>query len=127
MATGPSVYLCNAWLDAIGNATSFSVSTLYVKLHTGDPGADGTSNAATETTRKSISFGAASSGVITNDTAISWTSIGGSQDASHFSVWDASSGGNFLGSGVITANSYTAGDTYTFAIGAFALSLTPAS
>jgi hypothetical protein len=40
MATGISAYLANAWLDALGNATSFSVTTAYVKLHVGDPGAE---------------------------------------------------------------------------------------
>ena len=39
MATGISNYLANKWLDALGNATAFSVTTAYVKLHTGDPGA----------------------------------------------------------------------------------------
>src|ERR1700741_3060274 len=117
MAVGLASATATSILDALGNNTSYAVAQLYIKLHTGDPGAAGTSNAATETTRKSVSFGAASSGSIANDAAITWTSIAGSQDASHFSLWDNVSAGNFIGSGTIPANAYTAGDTYNIAIG----------
>lgn len=127
MATGVSSYLANAWLDAVGNATAYSVSTVYVKLHIGDPGANGTSNAATETTRKAASFAAASSGSMASDAAITWTNIAGSQDATHFTAWDSLTTGNFLFSGTITANAYTAGDTFTISSGALTVSLTLAS
>ena len=75
MATGLSAYLCNSFLDALGNNTSYAVTQVYIKLHVGDPGAAGTSNAATETTRKAVSFGAASTGAIASDADISWTNI----------------------------------------------------
>jgi hypothetical protein len=127
MATGISSYLANAWLDAVGNATSFSVTTPYVKLHVGDPGANGTANPATETTRKSVSFAAASAGSMASDAAITWTNIAGSQDATHFTAWDSATTGNFLFSGTITANAYSAGDTYTISSGALTTSLTIAS
>lgn len=127
MATGISAYLANAWLDALGNATSFSVTTAYVKLHVGDPGANGTGNAATETTRKAVSFAAASAGALTSDADVTWTNIAGSQDATHFTAWDNATTGNFLFSGTITGNAYTAGDTYTISSGALTVSLTVAS
>ena len=127
MATGLSTYLANAFLDSVGNATSFSVTTAYVKLHVADPGANGTANPATETTRKSVSFSAASSGSLTSDAAITWTNIAGSQDATYFTAWDASTAGNFLFSGTITGNPYTAGDTYTIPSGSLTVSLTVAS
>lgn len=128
MAEGISSYLANAILDAIGNATNYTApATLYIKLHTAAPGAAGTSNAATETTRKAVSCSAAASGAITSDADIVWTSIAGSQDATHFSLWDHVSAGNFLGSGTITANAYTAGDTFTIPTGDFDLSFTIAS
>lgn len=127
MAHGLSAYLCNAWLDALGNNTSYAVTQVYIKLHTGDPGANGTANAATETTRKSVSFGVASAGAITSDADITWTNIAGSQDASHFTAWDSLTTGNFLFSGNITANPYTAGDTYTISSGNLSASLTVAS
>jgi hypothetical protein len=119
--------LANAWLDALGNATSFSVTTPYVKLHVGDPGANGTSNPATETTRKSVSFGASSAGALASDADVVWTNIAGSQDATHFTAWDNETAGNFLFSGTITGNAYTAGDTYTISSGGLTVSLTVAS
>ena len=127
MATGISAYFANAWLDALGNATSFSVTTAYVKLHVGDPGSAGTSNAATETTRKSVSFAAASNGALASDADVSWTNIAGSQDATHFTAWDNETAGNFLFSGTITGNAYTAGDTYTISSAGLTVSLTVAS
>ena len=127
MATGISSYLADELLDAVGNASSFSVGTVYIKLHIGDPGANGTSNAATETTRKSVSFGAASAGTLTSDADITWTNISGSQDATFFTAWDNASAGNFLFSGSITGNAYTAGDTYVIPSGSLTVSLTIAS
>jgi hypothetical protein len=127
MAAGLSSYLANAFLDALGNNTSFAVSTVYVKLHVGDPGVNGTSNAATETTRKSVSFSAATSGSLASDADITWTNIAGSQDATFFSAWDNASAGNFLFSGSISGNAYTAGDTYVIPSGSLTVSLTLAS
>ena len=127
MATGLSTYLCNSFLDALGNNTSYAVAQVYIKLHVGDPGSAATANAATETTRKSVSFAAASAGAIASDADISWTNIAGSQDATHFSAWDNISAGNFLFSGTITGNAYTAGDTYTISSGNLSASLTVAS
>jgi hypothetical protein len=127
MATGLSAYLANAFLDSVGNATAFSVSTAYVKLHVADPGANGTANPATETTRKSVSFGASSGGALASDAAISWTNIAGSEDATYFTAWDASTAGNFLFSGTISGNTYTAGDTYTIPSASLTVALTLAS
>ena len=128
MALGLSSTVANALLDALGNAANYTAPTaVWIKLHTADPGAAGTSNAATETTRKQASFAAASGGSMASDASISWTSIAGSQDATHFSAWDASTNGNFLFSGTITANAYTAGDTYTVASGALTVTLNTAA
>ena len=127
MAVGLSSYLCNSFLNALGNNTSYAVTQVYIKLHVGDPGSAATANAATETTRKSVSFAAASAGAIASDADISWTNISGSQDATHFSSWDSLTAGNFLFSGTITGNAYTAGDTYTISSGNLSASLTVAS
>lgn len=129
MATGMSEFTVDSILNAIFNATSFVVSAnVWMQLHTAEPGAVGTTAVATETNRKQVSMGAPAApaaGVITisNDAQVQWTNIAGSQDASHYSLWDASTAGNFLGSGVINANAYTAGDTLTFAIGDIDISL----
>ena len=127
MATGLSAYTANKFLDALGNATAFSVTDVYIKLHVGDPGANGTSNPATETTRKVVTFTAASNGTIASDSAATWTNIAGSEDATHFTSWDNLTAGNFLFSGTVTSNPYTAGDTVTIASAALTASLTVAS
>lgn len=127
MATGISSYLADELLDAVGNNSSFAVGAVYIKLHIGDPGANGTANPATETTRQTASFGASSSGTLTSDADITWTNIAGSQDATFFTAWDSATTGNFLFSGSITGNAYTAGDTYVIPSGSLTVSLTIAS
>lgn len=127
MATGLSNYLANKFLDAVGNATAYSAANVYVKLHIGDPGASATANPATETTRQSVSFSAASTGGLTSDADTSWSNIAGSQDATFFSAWDDPSAGNFLFSGTVAGNAYTAGDTFTIPSGSLTVSLTLAS
>jgi hypothetical protein len=124
MAVGPSEFVVDGWLNYVFNNTAPTAvgGDVWMQLHTADPGAAGTTSVATETTRKQISMGvpAAPSGgniTISNDAQVQWTGIAGSQDASHYSLWTASTSGTFLGSGVITANAYTAGDTLTFAVG----------
>jgi len=127
MATGLSAYLANSFLNALGNATAYSVTLPYIKLHVGDPGANGTNNPAVETTRKSVSFGVASAGAIASDADITWTNIVGSEDATFFTAWDDLTAGNFLFSGTITGNAYSAGDTYTIVSGSLSASLVVAS
>ena len=127
MATGLSAYLANSFLNALGNATAYSVTLPYIKLHVGDPGANGTNNPAVETTRKSVSFAVASAGAIASDADITWTNIAGSEDATFFTAWDDLTAGNFLFSGTITGNPYSAGDTYTIVSGSLSASLVVAS
>lgn len=129
MATGWAPGEANKALDALCGNTDYTKTAAdpWIKLHIGDPGAAGTTNAATETTRKQASFGAASGGAIANDVAVQWTAIAGSQDPTHFSAWSASTAGTFLFSGTITANGYTAGDTYTIGIGGLTASLAVAA
>ena len=127
MAESISSAAATSVLDAICNATSYSVATPYIQLHTAAPGSAGTSNIATESTRKSVSFTAAASGAVSNDVAISWTSVAGTEDFTHWSLWTASSGGTFVWSGTMTANPVTAGDTFTIAVGDLDLALTIAS
>lgn len=105
-------YAENKLLDTLGN-TSFAVTTCWVKLHTADPGEDGTSNAATETTRKQVSWNSASGGSKASSAALTWTSVAASETYSHWSMWDASTSGNCLWVGSLSSNaSVTAGDTF---------------
>lgn len=127
MAVGLASGVAAAWLDAMCNAADYTAPTgFYVKLHTGDPGAAGASNAATETTRQSASMAAASGGTITNDAAVTWTNVSTSETYSHVSFWSAAAAGTFLGSDdLAVARAVTAGDTFTIAIGDLDLALTP--
>lgn len=125
MAVGWSAYTANAMLNALGNATAFSVTTVYVQLHTADPGAAGTTAVAGNATRKAASFAAATGGTMTTDAAVSWTAaeVTTAEDYTHISLWDAATLGNFLASGTITANAVAAGDTFTLAAGDIDLSV----
>lgn len=118
-----SNYLEEAWLKTIrggGNGTTFTaVSAVYVKLHTGDPGEDCTANAAGNTTRQAVTFAAPSNpaGTMASNADVTWTSVSTSETYSYFSLWDASTSGNPLGSGALTANAVTSGDTFTITSG----------
>lgn len=127
MTVGLASGVANSLLDAICNATNYTAPTgFYVKLHTGDPGASGASNAATETTRQSASMAAAASGAITNDAAVTWTNVSTTEVISHVSFWSAAAAGTFLGSDdLAVSRSLTAGDTFTIATGDLDLSFTP--
>lgn len=127
MATGLASGIANSILDALCRSVAWSdPAAFYVKLHTGDPGSAGTANAATETTRKSATFSAASAGAITTSADLSWTSVAATETISHVSFWDASTAGTFLGSDALSASkSLTAGDTFTIAAGDLDLDLTP--
>ncbi|MFD8075811.1 hypothetical protein ACFV3E_24540 [Streptomyces sp. NPDC059718] len=121
MAEGFSTAAANSVLDAQ------VVAYPWFKLHVGAPGAAGTANAATETTRKSPTFAAASGASKTTNADAVWTSVAGSEDYTHWSQWSASSGGTFGGSGTITANAVTSGDTFTIPSGSLVLTLPVAS
>ena len=101
----------------IYRATDYTAVTPWVKLHTGDPGASGTSNASAETTRKQLTFSAPSSGSMAA-AAVSWSSwSAGTETLTHFSIWDASSSGNFKQSGAISVSKTpTNGDTVNLTV-----------
>ena len=130
MAVGMSSGEANKILEALGNATNYTAPTAWwIQLHTGDPGSAGTSNIAGNATRKQVSFGTAASGVISNDTAITWSTgeVDTSEDYSHWSAWTASTSGTFLQSGTMTANAVVSGDQFTIAVGDLDLTFTIAS
>ena len=107
-----SNYAENKLLDTIGG-TSFSVTNAYLKLHTGDPGEDATANAATEATRQAVSFSAASGGSMASSGTVEWTNVSTTETVTHWSLWDASTGGNALWSGALASSAaLTAGDTF---------------
>lgn len=98
-------------------ATTYTAVTPWVKLHTGEPGSAGTSNASAETTRKQLTFAAPSAGSMAA-AAVSWTSwSAGTETITHFSIWDASTSGNFLQSGALSVSKTpTNGDTLNLTV-----------
>lgn len=115
MAVGVSGTLANRWLDySRGAGAPTAITTVYVQLHTANPGAAGTTSVSSVTTRPAVTYGAAASGVITQSNTPSWATWAGADGevVSHVSIWDASSAGNFLFSIALSASkTVNTGDT----------------
>lgn len=78
-----------------------------VRLHSGDPGASGTSNTLGSLT--TAVFAAASSGARALNAAVDFTGLGASQSVTWYSVWNNNGGSPiFLGRGQITSGDVTA-------------------
>jgi hypothetical protein len=116
----------NKMLDAWSSTTTYTLNAnVYVKLHTGDPGAAGTSNAAGHTTRVEATFGAAATGAATTTGAVSFTSLSTAETITHVSFWNHITAGDFLGSDDLPASkAVSIGDTLTIPTGDIDLSLT---
>lgn len=115
-------------LDAVLNHTTtgggLPTADVWVKLHTGDPGEDGTLNAATEATRKQASFAVAASGACSTDADVQWTNVAATETYAYISLWDASTNGNCLWTGALSASkAVNAGDTFTLTSGQVTVSL----
>lgn len=125
MATGLSSAVANNILNALDDAGSWTPpAAVWVKLHLGDPGAAGTSNAASNTTRQSAVFGSAAAGSATTTNTITWTSVSATESYSHISTWDSDSGGAFIWSDALEATrGLTAGDNFTISAGDIDISL----
>jgi hypothetical protein len=119
VTTGAAAALANGWLDGI--------TGWYLQLHTGDPGAAGTTANCTGTVggdRKQSTMAAASGGSKSQTAGGSWASWdGGSVTISHISCWTtagsgagagtADTGGTFNFSAALSsAKAITNGDTY---------------
>lgn len=97
-------------------------TTVYVKLHLGDAGEDGTANPAANTSRQAVSWSTASGGSIVSSATLTWSNVSTTETYSHWSMWDNSTAGNPLWTGALSSSaSVTAGDT--FQITALTLSL----
>lgn len=129
MADNMSAGVANSTLALILNGTAFSgFSTPFVQLHTGLPGAAGTTNIAGNNTRQATgAFAAPSGGSTTNSSAINWTSVSTSETYSHVSVWSAVTSGTFICSGSISASAITAGQNFQIPAGGMTVSLPVAS
>lgn len=109
-----SNYLENKVLDKVLKNVDFTVTTVYVGLHTGDPGEAGTANEATGANgvaRVAATFASASSGSSSNNADIVFAAATGDLGTiTHVSLWDAArasgaaQAGNALWSGAATPN-----------------------
>lgn len=116
-----SDHLEDAINDAVCNNVALQVGQVYVKLHTGDPGENGTANAAGETTRKAASYGLSSGGVALSDADLIWTNVSTAETITHVSKWDHPTAGNCLGSGpLVDAKAVAVADTFTIPTGSLA-------
>lgn len=117
----------NELLDALLNNGSFaSGATVYVSLHTADPGEDGATEASGGSYARQASggFAAAAAGTTDNDAIIDFTSMPAAT-ITHVGIWDAVSAGNFLIGGALSASKTTnAGDTFRIAAGDLDVTLT---
>lgn len=134
-----SQYLADKILIWIkGTTFPTALSTVYISLHSGDPGTAGANNnvqltitgSANRTSVSTSTFsavGAASGGgfQVTNNSSVQiTTNAAGGATVTYFGVWDAVTGGNFLASGQLTTSvDVVAGDTVQFNAGALAIRL----
>lgn len=96
MSVGPTAYLVNKLLDhALRNVAYTPPATVYFKGHVGDPGAAGAGNPAATTNRIAVAFAAATAGTVSLSGNPELT-LTGTDNITHGSIWDASTGGNCL-------------------------------
>jgi hypothetical protein len=119
----------NAWLNTLRGtsaATFTGVTTMFAQLHTGDPGASGTANVSSTTTRQAVNYAAASGGSQSITGTTQWTAWAGTNGevVTHISLWGASSAGTFYYSVALTASkTVNTGDTLT--LNTLSVSLSP--
>lgn len=134
-----SQYLADKILIWIkGTTFPTALSTVYISLHSGDPGTAGSNNnvqttitgsanrtAVTTSTFSTVGSAGGGGFQITNNNSVQiTTNAAGGATVTYFGVWDAVTGGNFLASGQLTtAVDVVAGDTVQFNAGALAIRL----
>lgn len=125
MADNIATGVANSILALILNGTAFAgFATPYAQLHTGLPGAAGTANVAGNSTRQACPFATApSGGVVSNSSAITWTSVPATETYTHISLWSAASGGTFICSGSLAVGSVLSGQNFSIGVGALTVSL----
>lgn len=105
---GLSNYAENAVLDFLLRATGTSPTTVYLALHTGNTGEDGTTNEVSTSTgyaRTAITFDAPSGGQIVSAAQVAFGPFSSAPgQITNFSIWTAASGGNCLATGAFTSS-----------------------
>lgn len=121
-----STYLAGKVIDhLLRNQAYTPPTTVYVSLHTGDPGSNGASEATGGSyARQAVTLDAASSKASQNGGAVSFTGMPAAT-ITHVGLWDAASSGNFLMGGSLSASKTTnSGDTFQFPTGDLDVALT---
>jgi hypothetical protein len=103
MTVGIASTPADALLNLYRGTSITAPAGIYIKLHTGDPGAAGTANASAVTTRNQATFNAPSGNAITLS-ALATYAMTATETISHVSFWDASTSGNFLRSATLSAS-----------------------
>lgn len=130
MTDAKSDYLENALLDhVLRNVTYTSPTTIYVALFTTMPIDDGTGGVEVSGgsyARQSVTFSAASGGQSVNNALVSFlTATASWGTVLGVGLYDASTGGNLLYYGTLTASKTVGiGDTLSFAASALTVSET---
>lgn len=122
----------NAVLDNLlrNDATPAVIyASVFISLHTADPGATGAAEAAYTSYARievTVGFAAAASKTTNNDAAVTFPENTGSNETeTYVGIWDAVSSGAFLGGGALTASQLVpAGGIPEFAAGALDVTLT---
>ncbi len=120
----------NSILDKVLKNTNFTPdATIYVSLHTGDPGDNGANEVTGGTYgRQSCAFDAADANHTHNTAVLNFTlmpAIGNPTYVSYFGLWSAATNGTFRGGGELTTPKETnAGDTFQIAAGGITITLT---
>lgn len=118
MTYGMAASVVNGWLD-----TAFA--TVFIRLHTGDPGAAGAANGAVgDTTRQGITMGPAAGGVKSATTTATWTNVGTTETIVSVGAHTAALLGSFIASGLLAVARPWA-DTDTFTLTTFSIAVTP--
>lgn len=121
-------------LDHVLGAAAYTApATVYVSLHTADPGETGASEVASSNayaraavTNNTTNFPAASGGSKSNGTAINFATPTGAGWGlcTHFGIWDASTSGNLLVAGALTVSkTINAGDAVSIGIGGLTVTM----
>lgn len=105
--------LANNLLNTLGGA-SFVAAGAWAQLHTGDPSAAGTANLSVNTTRRQLSFAAASAGSVALASVPTAWNMTATETIVAISIWTASSAGSMLWDVALTSSqAVNNGDTLT--------------
>jgi len=120
---GLSTYFSSAILNWIRSTSMPSdPAAVYIGLHSANPTDTGATGEVTTTIRPAgrvaVTFAAPSSKAIASDADVDFGNADAGATVTHFSLWDASSSGNCLGTAALTTpRTIVAGDPVLFPAG----------